>query len=925
MRPRTRLSLLLAALPLLAPPARGDDITESREAVGIAEEQELLGKQLDRLRRTMETLLDNTEAEGRATTRELLEKGLALLAERSGSEGTSAELTLDELMGRSRTRLERGQVVQSLEDQQALVSRLESLLSVLQDRRDVEKLESNIDEIRALRREMGALRDQEAQLRDATEELRATAGGKEQARLESELARLATEQRQLLNRTEADGRRSGTLELERLEQALRALLRDQEVDAEVLEAWRPDEGALLEAAVESVSEASAAGARARRLSEAAAELRAAAGALNAEREDGAELAAGLDESAERADRHARAADDETAARVAEALEEAARAARTASRDEAAAGTSAARMQQLADELEAGADVEREAARGAAEQARRPLRKLEDDETAAGSVARAVEEALEEADRASEAGSDTAAARATESAAHELESGIGEMRMLGEVLSGSQASQSSKAESAARSLRTLAPEGDESAARTGEALERAAEAMREASAAARGGRAEESAEAAREGAEALREALEALSPTRSAAAARSEEGTQALAEAQARLEQESGALGEKPSHSALSPEARETVAGAMRAAREAMQRAREALEEGSSASAASSQRDALEALQQAGDLAAEQQRIERELLALATRAEERESGGAPEALERAANSARSATGALQEGDLERATEQEREVERALDEADEQLAQEEDRYQRLRQEELLFRIAEELDTLLTRHSEQMAATREVHAARDGAERPSRGQRLRLRRIAREEASIAERAGELAEAIRTEGSLVFAEVLAQARQDLERVARDLDEAGGYRTGDHVQSLQQDVLTSCEWLLEALRAEQQRRNEDEQQGEQQQDESEEGEEGENRLVPDAAELKLLRRMELEIRDGIEELRIAYPELASGEELDPLVLEEIQRLAIRHERSSDLFEAFRERVGFGARPDAEEGEPQADEEGEGE
>jgi hypothetical protein len=74
-------------------------------------------------------------------------------------------------------------------------------------------------------------------------------------------------------------------------------------------------------------------------------------------------------------------------------------------------------------------------------------------------------------------------------------------------------------------------------------------------------------------------------------------------------------------------------------------------------------------------------------------------------------------------------------------------------------------------------------------------------------------------------------------------------------------------------------------------------------------------AELKLLRRMEVEVLDSLDELLALYPELAEeGAEVDPLLLDDILRMAHRHERTSDLFEQFRERLGL-PDPGEEDGE----------
>jgi hypothetical protein len=159
---------------------------------------------------------------------------------------------------------------------------------------------------------------------------------------------------------------------------------------------------------------------------------------------------------------------------------------------------------------------------------------------------------------------------------------------------------------------------------------------------------------------------------------------------------------------------------------------------------------------------------------------------------------------------------------------------------------------------------------------------------------------RAAEIGKAIGDEESLVFAETLDEMRLDLERIARDLDETGDFQTGTRVQSLQQNVEERAIWLLEALRAERERRQQEEKQN--QQGEQPDQPQQKNRLVPDEAELKLLRRLDVDVVDQINDLLKTYPELGKGE-VDPMILESVQRLAERHERVSKLFSQFRERL----------------------
>jgi hypothetical protein len=306
-------------------------------------------------------------------------------------------------------------------------------------------------------------------------------------------------------------------------------------------------------------------------------------------------------------------------------------------------------------------------------------------------------------------------------------------------------------------------------------------------------------------------------------------------------------------------------------------------------------------QRAAELAAEQERLRQEILDLARRIKQRDEPRSRPDLARADSQASAAKGSLEEGDPAQAENQEAEVERELRQAQSELQEEEEQYQRLRAEEQLFRIAEETATLLEAHRAQMKELAEVDAERAGADAPSRAQKMRLRRIAREEGVLGTRAQELSGAIEKEGTKVAAGLLAGAASDLARLSKDLGEEGDYQTGERVQGLQRDVEQALLWLLDALRAEQARRQNDRQKnpGGQQQDQ------GEPPLIPDSTELKLLKRMEEELRQSLDALRALHPELANQEELTPDVLRDIARLAGRHERLTELFKDLRGRVGI--------------------
>src|SRR5262249_32520347 len=253
-------------------------------------------------------------------------------------------------------------------------------------------------------------------------------------------------------------------------------------------------------------------------------------------------------------------------------------------------------------------------------------------------------------------------------------------------------------------------------------------------------------------------------------------------------------------------------------------------------------------EKAKELAKEQERIRNELLELARRNEKRDAAKPTPSLNQAGSSAGKAKDALEEGDLQNAQGSEEDAERKMREAVSQLSEEEEQYQKLRAEELLFKVAEQVKGLLESHREQMKETVAIDGARKPGDAATHTQRLRLRKVSKAEETLATHAGEVEKAIRAEESLVFAQVLNEAGRDLLRAAKDLGEEGGFQSGDRVQAIQQDVEQGLSWLYDSLQFEKERRRKDESSGSGQQQQR-----GRNRLVPDAAELKLLRQLEVE------------------------------------------------------------------------
>jgi hypothetical protein len=503
----------------------------------------------------------------------------------------------------------------------------------------------------------------------------------------------------------------------------------------------------------------------------------------------------------------------------------------------------------------------------------------------------------------------------------LSAGLDDLHMLKRALSVSQSAAAEESQRLARALESLPQGATPDGKSASEKLASASTEQKNAADSAGREQPEEAAQAAQRAESALRAARESLERTRaqSAAAASKSAQTDALQREEQELAAKMNELKESAAQSSLSHAGKDAARGALEKAQGAMQKAAQSLSQGKSSESSKSQGEALENLQAAAraaeggselekpedkakakELAEEQEKIRRELMDLARRNQKRETAQPSPNLDKAAESAESAQQSLQEGDLGEAQSGEEETEKRMRQALSDLGHEEEQYQKLRQEELLFKIAEQVKSLIDEHQQQMKATLEVDAGRKPGEPANHTQRLRLRKIAKAEEALGGRAAEISKAIRAEQSVVFAEVLDQAEHDLKRLGQDMSEPGDYQSGERVQALQQDIDQSLGWLAEALQQEKERRKKEQQSGQQQNQRP-----SENRLVPDVAELKLLRRLELETIDGLERLQTVHPELKGNGEVDPLVLEDVRRLAYRHQRMSDLFQKFRKRLGL--------------------
>ncbi|MEW6742558.1 MAG: hypothetical protein AB1486_07350 [Planctomycetota bacterium] len=861
---------LLALSPLaLAQPGADKDLGK------LVRDQRAIGERLSRLKDKMERLSETLDREQKVTSAALLRKAVRAVE----------EANLRNMVDDVSEELEQGRL-QAIEKQERLLKVLEEIYAILLDRNDLDKLNEQLEKIREGLRSLETLSEAEARLRGDTEEL-AASEAERLARAKEKLRELIASQQRL--REEAVARESP--------QGLDAL---REARSR-LEAAEAAQGRAYEATLEGLQEGL------RRLREHLAE---------AARREGI-ASRGLDQLAAKDG----SGSEERPARESEAEgdivpPEEDSVERGLFDEQAAALSEVGKAREVLDrELELPANEET-AAQGPAS-----LQELGDVLEAARSAMTASQRAISEGLTSQAAAKSREALQALDRARAALESSTSMGEASAQAAGATQEAADQARESAKSALEETASGGEEPLEK---ALEEAGAAVAEAEAHAKEAREGLSkrqpltaAEAQQAAGEALREAREALEEALASASERAEAETRGLAGRQDMLRSETEELRNEVERldEVLDPESRSRAGDALAGAGRSMNQARRSLADRDYEAAHPQQDQARQSLEEA-EAALEQGRPELERQDPAARSEEfREQANRQDEIEAATRelmgrledlktkgwkeSAQSAREAMNRAsrnltgeEADQAVTEEREAEKELREAAEKLREDERQYESLRQEELFFRIKKELSKLRDDQVEIMQKLEELSAGQDEAGgRLRRSDRRRVRELGAEEKGLASATREVEEKIRQDGSRVFTYILGRNIQDLEEVATLLDstepELDAYTLG-----IGHSVIRRFDELLLALDEEMERAR---QAARQQEEQAEPPPDAELKrsLVPPVAELLMIRRLEVNVR---EELRIFMAENA-GQELDEIDLEILRRLGHEHSSLTQLFD----------------------------
>jgi len=258
------------------------------------------------------------------------------------------------------------------------------------------------------------------------------------------------------------------------------------------------------------------------------------------------------------------------------------------------------------------------------------------------------------------------------------------------------------------------------------------------------------------------------------------------------------------------------------------------------------------------------------------------------VEQAGEHMESAAGALDREQPSQASENQQRAIEELQRAQDALQQTLDQMRREQQEEILRGLESRFRAML---AQQLAVNKGTGTLDSkGRDAWTHGDELTLAGLARDEQSLVDQAGQVLEILKEEGTtIVFPRIVEQLRQDMVQLTGRLRDR---QTGAETQRMEADIATALEELIDAVK--------------QLQQELQEGEGGAGGgggsppLLPDSAELKLLRSCQQRVNRQTLEFHKAYREAG---ERDAQLREGLNRIAERQRELADMARKMNERI----------------------
>ncbi|MBL8767744.1 MAG: hypothetical protein JNL94_10285, partial [Planctomycetes bacterium] len=297
-----------------------------------------------------------------------------------------------------------------------------------------------------------------------------------------------------------------------------------------------------------------------------------------------------------------------------------------------------------------------------------------------------------------------------------------------------------------------------------------------------------------------------------------------------------------------------------------------------------------------DLAKRQEELAQKTRDLMDRLREKKQQKGQESLQGANERMQQGRQQLEQEDGEEASERQQEAEKYLNKAEQELQQQQDRYENLRQEELLVKVREELAKLRDEQKTVLDETGAIElerAEKDG--NLSRSARSRVRQLATRTKALKQRNDDVNGKLREDGAKVFTFLLERNSEDLTQIDERLS-VRPFATDADTQALQEDVVSRYEQLLGVLKEELDRRRQsktEEEKPEEQQ--NQQPQQGKKPLIPELAELLMVKRMEEDALRRIDAFLKNHPEIGT-EGLDDITRDRLIRMGHQHAKITELF-----------------------------
>lgn len=267
----------------------------------------------------------------------------------------------------------------------------------------------------------------------------------------------------------------------------------------------------------------------------------------------------------------------------------------------------------------------------------------------------------------------------------------------------------------------------------------------------------------------------------------------------------------------------------------------------------------------------------------------------QSLSRAGDEMENAQREMNRGDTTQAKEREEDAIKHMSEAERDLEKEKWKYEKLRQDEILFDMEGKLKAVCEAQKKILEQTREFY--KNVEANPGKLTRYQLQqinlRLVKPQRELVQQMKEIMDVLVRERSQVFSWVCERIQKDMESAAERMKSGD---LGELTQECEVQAIEQLERLIRAFQEEQKQREEEQKQP----PGAEEMPEMRPQILPAYTELKMLRQIQLDIKDKTDSL---YRRIQSGKAPDPYIKQRLEKLGQEEGSLSDITKKFIENL----------------------